>query len=69
MCAIVDANVVDEVFGEKRPPAGEKFFDWLTVGNGRLVVGGRLLEELDRSSEEFKNMETGDYACRENEDH
>lgn len=59
MCAIVDANVVAEVFGRKRPPAGAKFFDWINGGNGRLVVGGRLLEELDRSSEEFKIWRQG----------
>ena len=47
MCAIVDANVVSEVFGSNLPPAGEKFFDWLNKGSGRLIVGGKLLEELE----------------------
>ena len=54
MCAIVDANVVSEVFGSNLPPAGEKFFDWLNKGSGRLVVGGKLLEELKQSSADFR---------------
>ena len=54
MCAIVDANVVSEVFGSNLPPAGEKFFDWLNKGSGRLVVGGKLFEELKQSSTDFR---------------
>ena len=50
MCAIVDANVAHEVFGADRPEAGVKFFDWINSGIGRLVVGGMLLEELNRTS-------------------
>ena len=46
MCAIVDANVRDEVFGEAASPAGKFFLDWLTTGRGKLVVGGKLREEL-----------------------
>ena len=46
MCAIVDTNVCGEVFGENRNEAGRRFFDWLTAGHGRLVVGGRLKAEL-----------------------
>ena len=53
MCAIVDANVVSEVFGSNLPPAGEKFFDWLNKGSGRLIVGGKLIEELEQGSAEF----------------
>ena len=48
MCAIVDANVAYEVFGSDRPPAGRRFFDWLTSPRGQLVVGGKLREELAR---------------------
>ena len=44
MCAIVDANVAYEVFGRDRPPAGERFFDWLSSPRGQLVVGGKLRE-------------------------
>ena len=54
MCAIVDANVVSEVFGSNLPPVGEKFFDWLNKGSGRLVVGGKLFEELKQSSADFR---------------
>ena len=50
MCAIVDANVAHDVFGADRPEAGVKFFQWISSGNGRLVAGGKLLEELNRTS-------------------
>ncbi len=49
MCAIVDANVASEVFGTNPSEAGMKFFLWIDSNpNGRLVVGGKLLEELNR---------------------
>ncbi len=47
MCAIVDANVRHEVFGDNQSEAGKFFLDWLLKGNGaKLVVGGKLWEEL-----------------------
>jgi hypothetical protein len=46
MCAIVDANVRDQVFGNATSPAGEYFRKWLTTGKGKLVLGGRLRLEL-----------------------
>ena len=46
MCAIVDNNVRDQVFGNNRPSAGEFFLNWLEERGGRLVVGGELLREL-----------------------
>lgn len=46
MCAIVDNNVANEVFGSRPPEAGKRFRHWLSDRNGRLVVGGKLLEEL-----------------------
>ena len=49
MCAIVDASVAGKVFGSDRPEADKKFFDWITSGKARLVVGGRLLEELNKT--------------------
>lgn len=49
MCAIVDANVAHEVFGADRPEAGVKFFQWINSGKGRLVAGGKLLGELNRT--------------------
>ena len=52
MCTIVDANAAHEVFGssdEQPTGAGEGFFRWLNSGKGKLVVGGKKLEEeLDR---------------------
>ena len=49
MCAILDANVVHEVFGTNRPAAGQAFFRWIDSGRWHLVVGGQLRRELDRS--------------------
>lgn len=54
MCAIVDANVAGEVFGPSPQPAGEKFFEWINKGSNRLVAGGKLLEELELSSRDFR---------------
>ena len=54
MCAIVDANVAHEVFGPNLSPAGEGFFQWISTGGGRLVSGGKALEELERSSDDFR---------------
>ena len=50
MCAVVDASVADQVFGRNRPEAGVEFFEWIKKGRGRLVAGGKLLEELNRTS-------------------
>ena len=46
MCAIIDANVVHQVFGSDRPEAGMEFFKWLSSGKGKLVAGGKLRREL-----------------------
>ena len=56
MCVILDANVVHEVFGSKRPPAGKGFFDWINTGkkSAHLVVGGKLGEELGKGPDDFK---------------
>lgn len=49
MCAILDASVVHKVFGDNRPEAGQRFFEWLNSRKGKLVVGGKLLRELERA--------------------
>ena len=49
MCAILDANVAAQVFGADRPAAGQAFFEWIDSGLGRLVIGGKLRRELDRT--------------------
>ena len=54
MCAIVDANVASEVFGSSPSPAGDKFLGWIDKGSNRLVVGGKLLKELEISSPGFR---------------
>ncbi len=50
MCALVDANVAGEVFGHNKPPAGKEFYKWLNTGMGQLVVGGKLLVELNKTA-------------------
>ena len=64
MCAIVDANVAHEVFGANPPPAAEKFFEWIERGSGRLVIGGRLLEELEKSADFRRWGQTAQFAGR-----
>ena len=54
MCAIVDANVVHEVFGSNLPQAGERFFDWIEKGSQRFVAGGKQLDEIEQGSEAFR---------------
>ena len=54
MCAIVDAQVAHEVFGDHPSPAGRKFYQWLHKGRGRLVTGGKLLQELETGSPGFR---------------
>lgn len=58
MCAIVDAQVAHEVFGPEPSPAGRKFYEWVGKAHGRLVVGGKLLEELDNGSPDFREWST-----------
>ena len=50
MCAILDANVMHEVFGGTRTEAGIQFFEWINSGHGRLVVGEVLLNELNSTN-------------------
>ena len=54
MCAIVDAQVAHEVFGENPSPAGDEFYKWASEGQGHLVAGGKLLEELESGSPGFR---------------
>lgn len=49
MCAILDNDVIHEVFGSNRSSAGVKFFNWINSGPGHLVVGGKLLKELSKN--------------------
>ena len=62
MCAIVDTNVISEVIRGKTE-AGIKFKDWLENRKGKLIVGGKHLEELmgDNSFERwFMEMRRSD---------
>ncbi len=49
MCVIIDVNAIDKIFGKSTTPAGDKLREWIS-GSKRLVVGGRLREELQKSS-------------------
>ena len=49
MCAIVDANIRDQVFGDAQTEAGKFFLGWLLKSSGSrgtLVLGGKLKDEL-----------------------
>ena len=54
MCAIVDVNVASEVFSPNPTQAGGAFFNWLNTRRGRLVTGGKQLEELEAASPGFR---------------
>ena len=47
MCAIVDANVVGELWENSNSDAGKGFRRWVEESNGLLIVGGKLLQELN----------------------
>lgn len=51
---MVDAQVAHEVFGNAPTPAGREFFNWLHRAHGRLLVGGKLLKELETASADFR---------------
>lgn len=53
-CAIVDANVVSDVFGDSPSDAGAGLRRWIGDGRGRLASGGLLHEELRSASEGFR---------------
>lgn len=58
MCAILDADVRDAVFGKKPTSAGGIFFKWINSGRGCLVVSKRLWNELKhKPPETFKMWE------------
>ena len=50
MCAIIDASVTFEVFGQRQTKAGTEFRGWLDNNRGKLVVGGKNLTELQKNS-------------------
>ena len=56
MCAILDANVVHEVFGAEQSPAGKGFYQWIysPKETNFLIVGDKLLQELEKASGEFR---------------
>jgi hypothetical protein len=53
MCIIIDANMVGVVFAEPIRDDYRPIFDWILKRDGRLVYGGKLAGELERS-EKFK---------------
>lgn len=54
MCAILDASAVADVFRPEASGAAGAFYEWITMGRGSLVVGGKLREELWTASEDFR---------------
>ena len=48
MCAIIDASVVRNLFGNHPTGAGKKFLHWVMAGPARLAIGGHLYEEMKR---------------------
>ncbi len=53
MCAIIDANVVHQVFSDSPTDAGRQFMEWIDARRSKLVVGGKLTTEIERASERF----------------
>lgn len=56
MCAILDANVMHEIFS-KTNDAGKAFWNWITEGNHRLVIGGKNRQELGKRQTLDKRQE------------
>ena len=57
MCAILDVNVRHEVLNpEKLTPAGKVFDEWINEGENRLVIGGKITDELVGNSKEVLNF-------------
>ena len=46
MCAIVDASAAHQILTDSPSDAGRELFNWIGKGYRRLVVGGRLTDEL-----------------------
>ena len=53
-CAIVDANAVADVFGDTPSEAGAGLRRWVADGDGQLISGGRLHQELRQASHRFR---------------
>lgn len=49
MCAILDANAADQMFHPGSCETGQTFLEWVEAERGRLVIGGKIKEELDRT--------------------
>lgn len=50
MCAIIDASVAHKIARPSRSEAGSKFLDCIDAGLLQIVVGGKLRNELYRTS-------------------
>jgi len=57
MCAIIDANVANEVFGPAPTEAGAEFLKWLQGRKGRLITGGKNHRELKQCSKGYRKWE------------
>lgn len=49
MCIIVDANVAHRIVAAPMHEDARQIVDWIDRGDGRLVIGGKLTEELSQN--------------------
>jgi len=54
MCAIIDANVANEILSSSQSEAGFEFFKWIQDGHGKLISGGKNRHELNKCGEEYR---------------
>ena len=53
-CVIVDANAVADVFGDAPSDAGAGLRRWISSGDGQLISGAKLHQELRQASPRFR---------------
>ena len=56
MCAIIDTNAVHQILTDSPSDAGKGLLNWIEKGYRRLVVGGRLMDELKTSGREVEQL-------------
>jgi len=58
MCVIIDASVASRVFSENRYPDYVPLWKWIEDGDGVIVYGGRLYEELSKVNRAKRYLKT-----------
>lgn len=64
MCAIVDANLASDFFGDPVDEDLRPLWDWIVEGHGVLVVGGQLIEELEELGDARRVLRNWERAGR-----